>query len=72
MKSLCHLSINPAMGVFVIAVYLCFVVFIAQLCLVDGVSLFLVDESRPEVSHTALGPCHQVVGHGNLQKQDIE
>ena len=52
------------------AMYLCFVVLIAQLCLVDGVSLFLVNESRPEVSHTALGPCHQVVGHGNLNKHE--
>ena len=33
-KSFCHM-----------AMYLCFVVLIAQLCLVDGVSLFLVDES---------------------------
>ena len=43
------------------------VVLVTQLGLVDGEGLLLVGEGRPEVSHAALCPGHQVVAHRHLQ-----
>ena len=44
------------------------VVLVTQLGLVDGEGLLLVGEGRPEVSHAALGPSHQVIRNSDLQK----
>ena len=42
------------------------VVLVPQLALVDGEGLLLTRQGRPEVTHAALGPGHEVVGHSHL------
>ena len=47
------------------------VMFLSKLSLVDGERLLLVGQRRPEVSHAALSPGHQVVANCNLQASAI-